>query len=598
MKKVLSIVLSAVMLISCFSFAVFAEGEIVLDEEALLDCDYVIDTAGQYVINEDVTIPEGKTLYLGSGAKVNVFGSVKVLGNVISRGGEMVAKASYDEGKWSFGQIINSDNLIGDGFEAEIVFNGFPNAFIAEDHYLAKAKYCCSENGSDYEDLKYFYLNCSDSKYVGYCESVANLETELYNLQLEKDEIDDRIFAIYQAAEEVRIYHNNGYNAETNVTRLFNTFPVMNELQGKYVWPAPSNDYDLKAVYDDLKLEADGKKDKDGNIVIRGLADDRNDRIALIAATNKELAKTKLEKQKIESELIANADITSWPNDIWANLSKVTRDDVTVSGQNAKVLKLPLNQYFFFRFRMVDKDAFERYDSSVMRFTFNGVAVEKAQGTFKLFVSTAGEISYAGADGTSTWNGAKYVYDTGWSETVKDAYTKKYNVYLDNGTGYRVYGVNGEVTGAAETVRLRHGEEFTFRVDINKDYDQSDFKVYFVNAYQWNDERYAVSLEEMALDPTKYTADSDKTKALFDGTTDAGIFSVEFTDGAATDRKICYRDEYGIYHVDPEIVKGPFSICVTGVVKNETISFVGRLIETLRNIFTTISNFFAMIFGR
>lgn len=88
MKKVLCVILAAVMLASCLPFTVFAfDDTIVFDTNADFSSSHQLASNVEYIIPEHVTmtVPAGLTLYIPSSTKltVNNGGKLKVLGNIL-----------------------------------------------------------------------------------------------------------------------------------------------------------------------------------------------------------------------------------------------------------------------------------------------------------------------------------------------------------------------------------------------------------------------------------------------------------------------------------------------------------------------------------
>lgn len=231
-----------------------------------------------------------------------------------------------------------------------------------------------------------------------------------------------------------------------------------------------------------------------------------------------------------------------------------------------------LNQYLFFKMKLVDGAGVEKYDSRLLKFAFNGVGVKNEQNVNQVFVTSAGIVSFAGSP---IWN--------------EDAYLKRFNVYLPTGTGYSVFGKNGETSGAASTVTLKYGQEFLFRVDINSDYSKSAYDVYCVNTYTWREEQMISSLPDMAEE-----TDGIDSVRLVERWAEDGYTVVKFT---TEDPAKCYIDENGYYHIPAEYMVRDCSVYVAGVTKNETISLFAKLVDMIRNIFESIQAFFEGIMG-
>lgn len=274
-----------------------------------------------------------------------------------------------------------------------------------------------------------------------------------------------------------------------------------------------------------------------------------------------------------------NSDV-SWQN-IWAS-------GLYNIGKTAQVVKLNLNQYVFFKFGLMGLDASgrtaDRYDGTRIPFTFNDVSVKNTDGCNQLFVNGAGIID---CTWTKPWKAETVSYTMPENDTTHETekyYLKNIKIYIPNGTGYEVYGKNGETSTDTETVLLKYGQEFMFKVNINEDYSKSVYDVYCVNAYQWSDDRFDASLEEKS-DAT----DGIDPVILKDFWSSDTVTVIKFADG---ETGTCYKDSNGYYHISPELLTRDCSIAVNGVVKNETLSLVARILEMLRGFFRMIARFF------
>lgn len=196
----------------------------------------------------------------------------------------------------------------------------------------------------------------------------------------------------------------------------------------------------------------------------------------------------------------------------------------------------PINQYIYIKADIVEPDlTYDKFDDSLMNVYFNGVGVPYTQGSHHTLLTTSGDISYS-----------KWVKDSDFLNT--------FNIYLPTGEGYTVYGREGEQSADGETVKLKYGQSFSFKVEIDPEFDMSAYEVYVYNGYGWTDLDTSTLLKDIAP---------------------------------------AVVDEYGYYHI-PE-VKGEHTIYVVGVVKNETLLMVGDILDMIRNVFEMISAFFMEI---
>lgn len=207
-----------------------------------------------------------------------------------------------------------------------------------------------------------------------------------------------------------------------------------------------------------------------------------------------------------------------------------------VGSQGASIMA-PLNQYIYIKAEIVEPDStFDKFDDSLMNVYYNGVGIPYTQGSHHTLLTTSGDVTY------SKW-------------TNDDAFLNTFNIYLPTGEGYTVYGREGEQSADGETVKLKYGQSFSFKVEIDPEYDMSAYEVYVYNGYGWSNLDTSTILKDIA--PAEV-------------------------------------DEYGYYHIDE--IKGDHTIYVVGIVKNETLLMVGDILDMVRSIFEMISEFFQGIF--
>lgn len=201
------------------------------------------------------------------------------------------------------------------------------------------------------------------------------------------------------------------------------------------------------------------------------------------------------------------------------------------SGANVYI---PLNQYVYIKAHIIEPDETKdiKYDDALMNVYANGVGVQFTQGSHIMRVGSSADITYG------NW-------------TTDDDFLQTYKVYLPSNKGYTVYGRNGEHSEPGATVYLKYGQSFSFKVEIEPEYDMSKYEVYIYNGYGWTDLDTETILKDIA--PAK-------------------------------------PDEYGYYNIDS--IKGDTTVYVIGVVKNETITLVGDILSMIRSIFETIRALF------
>ncbi len=204
---------------------------------------------------------------------------------------------------------------------------------------------------------------------------------------------------------------------------------------------------------------------------------------------------------------------------------------------NVRTIPCSLNQFVHIKVEIIeDEPPFDKYDDSKMTVFVNGVEVPYGRGSCSFRVTTAVDIAFRG------WTGENDFLNT-------------FNIHLPSGEGYAVYGREGEQSAVGETVQLRYGQPFAFRVEIDPEYDMSVYEVYIYDGYGW-----------ISLDPNNQDL--------------SGITPAK-------------PDKYGYYVIDS--VKGELQIQVKGVVKNETILMVGSILDLVKNIYDMIAGFFQEI---
>lgn len=251
--------------------------------------------------------------------------------------------------------------------------------------------------------------------------------------------------------------------------------------------------------------------------------------------------------------------------DVYAN-------DNTNYDDDTGILTVPLNQYLFLHFDFLDHGTLsKKYDGNRMAIKFNGVVVDSVQGVCTQLIASAGVIEYWPAE-IARANGASY---NSW----KDSYfLRQERIYIPSGTGYTAYGVNGEISGNDQTVRLNYGDEFKFRVKIDSSYSDSAYAVYLVQGYQWDSRNYEDSMD-MLVDATRVDDNGNLVHYVW-----------KFEPGNAGANRNAYVDELGVYHIAH--VEDEYTIVVTGVVSNEVLSFSANLMDTIRNLLNAIKQFF------
>ena len=243
------------------------------------------------------------------------------------------------------------------------------------------------------------------------------------------------------------------------------------------------------------------------------------------------------------------------------------------------MLKVPLNQYLFLKFSFTVNGAVsQKYDGDRVAILFNRVPAASAQGACAQFVDGPGEVEFIPASliGTGkTFNEWKDSY-----------FLRQERIFIPQGSGYSCYGVNGEASATDQTVYLNYGEEFKFRVKIDDKYSESDYKVYLVQGYKWNERSHEGTMESL-LD-----------EVYIDEQGNPQHFVWRFDPAQDGVSQKVYVDEYGVYHINS--VEDEYTIVVNGVVSNDTLSMTANVLDTIRNLINALKDLFAklkLLFG-
>ena len=239
------------------------------------------------------------------------------------------------------------------------------------------------------------------------------------------------------------------------------------------------------------------------------------------------------------------------------------------------MLKVYLNQYLFLHFDFTDNagKVLKQYDGNRMSIYLNRVRVDSDQGICSRWIDSAGSVEFiptvlAKAGGTyNVW---------------KDAYfLRQERIYLPNGQGYSTFGLDGEISADDQTIRLNYGDHFRFRVTIDDAYSDSAYSVYLVQSYQWKERNHEDTLDAL-LEEVYIDEDGNPQHFVW-----------KFEPAKDGEQQKIYIDQYGIYHISS--VDDEYTIVVSGVVSNETLSFAGNLMDTIRNLLNAIKQFFERV---
>lgn len=207
--------------------------------------------------------------------------------------------------------------------------------------------------------------------------------------------------------------------------------------------------------------------------------------------------------------------------------------DGIVPGRNSNLLPVPYNTYLYVRILINEATGEDRYDDKLFPVKCNGVVVPFAQNACPVLVTTGGEISYG------SWVSDSTYYNT-------------YTIVLPEGEGYTVYGRNGEYG----TITLKYGQSFSFRVELEEEYDQSAYQVYVYNGTGWTN--------------------LEKDDLL------AGI-------------EPAVPDAEGYYTINS--ITGDYSIFVEGVISNQVLDIFGQVFNILRQVWEAVVEIFNELFG-
>ena len=177
----------------------------------------------------------------------------------------------------------------------------------------------------------------------------------------------------------------------------------------------------------------------------------------------------------------------------------------------------------------------DKFDDSLLKVKFNNVGLSYVTGPtagtgyYTTVATTGGDISY-----------------TRWTNDNDFLTTKK--IILPSGEGYEVKSRFPVTKTEDGVIVVKYGDPFSFYVELDEAYDMSNYEVYIHDGYGW---MLITAPNNVAAQP----------------------------------------DDYGYYNIPA--VEGDITVTVTGVMKNETITLIGNLLETFRNIFNMLKEFFA-----
>ncbi|MBE6813622.1 MAG: hypothetical protein E7523_12190 [Ruminococcaceae bacterium] len=208
-------------------------------------------------------------------------------------------------------------------------------------------------------------------------------------------------------------------------------------------------------------------------------------------------------------------------------------DDGINTVNHTRYLPVLYNTYLYVRVKIQEEGTQDKYDDKLFPVKCNGVVVKFDQNACPILVTTGSEISYG------SW--------------VNDAtYYNTYTISLPEGTGYTVYGRNGEIG----EVTLKYGQAFSFRVELEQDYDKSAYQVYVFNGTGWTD-----------------------------------LEKAELLDGIAP----AVPDSEGYFTITN--ITGNHSVFVEGVLQNKMLDIFEQIFTIFRQIWEAITEIFNELFG-
>lgn len=218
--------------------------------------------------------------------------------------------------------------------------------------------------------------------------------------------------------------------------------------------------------------------------------------------------------------------------DEYGDINVPIENYTAVASDGAKIM-VDYNKYLYIRILIKEAPGEDRYDDKKYPVFYNSSKVDFKQNGCPVLVITSGDVSYG-----------SWMQDT--------TYYNTYKITLPEGEGYTVYGRNGEFG----EVTLKYGQAFSFRVELEEDFDKSDYLVYVYNGNGWTN--------------------LEKDDLL------AGIEPAK-------------PDAEGYYTINS--ITGEYSIFVEGVVSNEMLDIFSQVFTIFRQIWETITEIFNELFG-
>lgn len=220
--------------------------------------------------------------------------------------------------------------------------------------------------------------------------------------------------------------------------------------------------------------------------------------------------------------------------DDYSDINIDIQKDYTAVYDDGQKIMVDYNKYIFIRVILKEAAGEDRFDDKLYPVFHNGTKVTFVQNACPVLVTTSGDISYGS-----------------WPQDESRLYNT-YTVTLPEGEGYTVYGRNGEYG----KVTLKYGQSFSFRIELEEEFDQSAYEVYVYNGSGWT------NLEKDDL--------------------------LEGIEPAVPDAE-------GYYTINK--ITGDYTIYVQGVMSNEILGIFEQVFTILKQVWEAVMNVFQELFG-
>lgn len=148
-------------------------------------------------------------------------------------------------------------------------------------------------------------------------------------------------------------------------------------------------------------------------------------------------------------------------NDYYGDVNVDLETYQSVPSDGASVM-VDYNKFIYIRVIIAEVAGEDRYDDKLYPVFHNSTRVAFAQNACPVLVTTSGDVTYG------SWK-------------TDSTYYNSYTIILPEGEGYTVYGRHGEFG----EVTLKYGQSFSFRVELEEDYNKSAYQVYVYNGSGW-----------------------------------------------------------------------------------------------------------------